>query len=199
MANTFLQAQGINVGKSLAEPDFHKTALEIIAAAKAKGCEILLPVDGARGEGVQGRCGQSGPRCPRHTRRRHDPRRRAEVGRTPDRRARLAAAPCSGTARSAPSRSSRSATGTFALAREAARLTKAGKLVSVAGGGDTVAALERGWRDGSIHLRLDRGWRLPRMARRPGIAGRRGARAMTTAWPKAVDLRPRRHARRQCA
>ena len=31
--------------------------------------------------------------------------------------------------------------GTFALAREAARLTRAGKLVTVAGGGDTVAAL----------------------------------------------------------
>ena len=45
MANTFLQAQGVNVGKSLAEPEFHKTALEIMAEAKAKGCEIVLPVD----------------------------------------------------------------------------------------------------------------------------------------------------------
>ena len=45
MANTFLQAQGIGVGKSLAEPDFNATAREIMAAAASKGCEIILPVD----------------------------------------------------------------------------------------------------------------------------------------------------------
>ncbi|CAL1691120.1 Phosphoglycerate kinase [Brevundimonas subvibrioides] len=45
MANTFLFAQGIDIGGSLAERDMADTALEIIAEAKAKGCEILLPVD----------------------------------------------------------------------------------------------------------------------------------------------------------
>src|SRR5690606_2217299 len=45
MANTFLKAQGVNVGRSLAEPEFHETALKIITEAKAKGCEIVLPVD----------------------------------------------------------------------------------------------------------------------------------------------------------
>ena len=45
MANTFLQAQGIKVGKSLSEKDLGKTALEIIEKAKAANCEILLPVD----------------------------------------------------------------------------------------------------------------------------------------------------------
>src|SRR6187399_2789966 len=45
MANTFLQAQGIKVGKSLSEKDLGKTALEILAKAKAAKCEVLLPVD----------------------------------------------------------------------------------------------------------------------------------------------------------
>ena len=45
MANTFLAAQGFDVGKSLQEPDLHQTALKILAEAKAKGCEIVLPID----------------------------------------------------------------------------------------------------------------------------------------------------------
>jgi phosphoglycerate kinase len=45
MANTFLAAQGYDVGKSLQEPDLHATALKILAEAKAKGCEIVLPID----------------------------------------------------------------------------------------------------------------------------------------------------------
>ena len=45
MANTFLFAQGIDIGGSLAERDMAETALEIIAEAKARGCELLLPVD----------------------------------------------------------------------------------------------------------------------------------------------------------
>ena len=45
MANTFLAAQGYDVGKSLQEPDLHATALKILAEANAKGCEIVLPID----------------------------------------------------------------------------------------------------------------------------------------------------------
>jgi phosphoglycerate kinase len=45
MANTFLAAQGYDVGKSLQEPDLHATALKILAESKAKGCEIVLPID----------------------------------------------------------------------------------------------------------------------------------------------------------
>ena len=45
MANTFLSAQGFDVGKSLQEIDLHETALKILAEAKAKGCEIVLPDD----------------------------------------------------------------------------------------------------------------------------------------------------------
>lgn len=46
MANTFLYALGHKVGKSLHEPDFKATALEIMASAKKEKCRILLPVDG---------------------------------------------------------------------------------------------------------------------------------------------------------
>ncbi len=45
MANTFLYAQGIDIGGSLAEKDMADTAREILAEAEAKGCDILLPVD----------------------------------------------------------------------------------------------------------------------------------------------------------
>ncbi len=45
MANTFLVAKGVEVGKSLAERDMADTAREIMAEAEAKGCKLLLPVD----------------------------------------------------------------------------------------------------------------------------------------------------------
>jgi len=45
MANTFLFAMGIAVGKSLCEPDLCETAREIFAESKRSGCEILLPTD----------------------------------------------------------------------------------------------------------------------------------------------------------
>ena len=45
MANTFLAAQGIGVGKSLQEAEMHATARAILAAAAAANCEVVLPVD----------------------------------------------------------------------------------------------------------------------------------------------------------
>ncbi len=45
MANTFLAAQGRNVGKSLQEPELHGTARDILTAAAQRGCAVLLPVD----------------------------------------------------------------------------------------------------------------------------------------------------------
>lgn len=45
MANTFLLAQGYNIGASMAEPEMTDTALKIIDEAKKNGCEIILPVD----------------------------------------------------------------------------------------------------------------------------------------------------------
>lgn len=45
MANTFLAAQGHNVGKSLSEPEFFDTAKKILERAKDKRVEVILPVD----------------------------------------------------------------------------------------------------------------------------------------------------------
>ncbi len=50
MANTFLAAQGVGVGRSLQEPDMHETAREILAQARDGGCEIILPVDAVTAE-----------------------------------------------------------------------------------------------------------------------------------------------------
>ena len=66
--------------------------------------------------------------------------------------------------------------GTFALARAAAALTKAGKLTSVAGGGDTVAALNAAGVTGRFHLRVDGRRRVPGVAGGARAAGDRGAR-----------------------
>lgn len=140
MANTFLLASGSAIGASLAEPDMADTAREIMAKAKAAGCEIVLPQDVvvaerlAAGVPVQtvAACAvpaglmilDAGPQS------------------VADINARLAAAKTVvwngplGVTEVPPFE-----TATFATAREAARLTQAGGLLSVAGGGDTVAAL----------------------------------------------------------
>eukprot|EP01037_Dinobryon_pediforme_P006675 gene6675-6745_t len=45
MANTFLAADGVNVGRSLQEAEMHATARDITARARQAGCTIVLPVD----------------------------------------------------------------------------------------------------------------------------------------------------------
>jgi phosphoglycerate kinase len=45
MANTFLYAQGYGVGSSLCEKDLKETALEIMAAAETENCRVILPID----------------------------------------------------------------------------------------------------------------------------------------------------------
>lgn len=140
MANTFLLAQGVKIGKSLAEPDFVGTVAEIKAAAKAAGCTIHLPVDavlatkleagvatrtaGLDAVGADEMILDIGPRSVAAV--------TAALGTC---RTLLWNGPV-GAFEIAPF-----GEGTFAIACEAARLTKAGTLVSVAGGGDTVAAL----------------------------------------------------------
>ena len=140
MANTFLQAMGIAVGKSLAEPDFHSTARDIMTEAKQKGCEIVLPVDAVVAtEFKEGAAHKV-----------------VTVSNVPADAMILDVGPQSVARTSALLEHTRTllwngplgafeiapfGDGTFALARAAAALTKAGKLVSVAGGGDTVAAL----------------------------------------------------------
>lgn len=140
MANTFLQAQGINVGKSLSEPDFHAKAHEIVKAAADKGCKIVLPIDGVVAKEFKANAA-------------HEV---LPVEKTPADGMILDTGPksvaeiikllgdCKTVLWNGPVGAFETAPfgdGTFAIAREVAKLTKAGKLVSVAGGGDTVAAL----------------------------------------------------------
>ena len=140
MANTFLQAQGIGVGKSLAEPDFHATAREILAAAQSKGCEIILPVDGVIAREFKAGAASSVVdinACPTDAM-------ILDVGPKSVAHLMHVLTACKTLLWNGPLGAFEIApfgTGTFALAKAAAAMTKAGKLVSVAGGGDTVAAL----------------------------------------------------------
>ncbi len=140
MANTFLLANGHAIGKSLAEPDLVSTAREIMDAATAKGCTIVLPVDGVVAAEFKAGAANSV----------------VDVTAIPADQMMLDVGPksiahlskviegCGTLLWNGPLGAFEIAPfgeGTFALAKQAAAMTKAGKLVSVAGGGDTVAAL----------------------------------------------------------
>jgi phosphoglycerate kinase len=140
MANTFLQAQGINVGKSLSEKDLGATAREIMEKAKAANCEILLPVDvvvagefkaGAPSEVVDAKA------CP-------DDKMILDVGPRSIQIYAKQVAKCATLVWNGPLGAFEIKpfdNGTVTLARTVAEQTGAKKLLSVAGGGDTVAAL----------------------------------------------------------
>ena len=142
MANTFLVAQGIEVGKSLAERDMAATALEILGKAKAAGCVIHLPVDvvvarefkaGAANETV------AASACPADAMILDaGPQTVAELTKVFGACKTLIWNGPLGAFEIEPFNAA-----TNAAARVAAGLTRAGKLVSVAGGGDTVAALNQ--------------------------------------------------------
>ena len=140
MANTFLLALGKNIGKSLAEPDLVATAQKIMDQAKAAKREIVLPVDAVVAEKFEA----------------HAPSRVVDIDKVGERDMILDIGPRS--VEQVISVLARSKTlvwngpfgafemepfdnGTVEVAEAAAELTAAGKLVSVAGGGDTVAAL----------------------------------------------------------
>jgi len=140
MANTFLAARGNAVGKSLCEPDLAHTALEIITAAKARGTEIVLPVDAVIAREFKAGAAASVvdiADCPADAMILDvGPKSVAHLTNVLDGCHTLLWNGPLGAFEIAPF-----GAGTFALAKAAAALTKAGKLVSVAGGGDTVAAL----------------------------------------------------------
>ncbi len=140
MANTFLAAAGFGIGKSLAELDLLGTAREIVAAANAKGCEIVLPVDAVIAR--EFKAGAASETVPVSA----VPADAMILDIGPQSVAHLAQvlAGCKTVLWNGPLGAFEIApfgVGTFALAQEAARLTRAGRIVSVAGGGDTVAAL----------------------------------------------------------
>ncbi|MFZ1217202.1 MAG: phosphoglycerate kinase [Pseudolabrys sp.] len=140
MANTFLLAQGKNVGKSLVETDLVSTAREIMDKAKAGKREIILPVDVVVAEKFEA----------------HASSRVVDTGKVGVTDMILDIGPRS--IEQVISVLARAKTlvwngpfgafemepfdnGTAEVAEAVAELTAAGKLVSVAGGGDTVAAL----------------------------------------------------------
>jgi phosphoglycerate kinase len=140
MANTFLAAQGKAIGKSLSENDMLGTARKILADAKATGCEFVLPVDAVVAQkfealapsrvvsvdavGAEDLILDTGPKSVEH------------VIATLARAKTLVWNGPFGAFEMEPFD-----LGTIKVAEAAAKLTAAGKLVSVAGGGDTVAAL----------------------------------------------------------
>jgi phosphoglycerate kinase len=140
MANTFLLAKGFDVGKSLAEPDLIGKATDILKAAAREGCEIILPVDVVTatefkaGADTQVRARDSvqsdemildvGPETV------------TDLLDAMDKSNTLIWNGPLGAFETPPFDTS-----TIEAAQYAAKLCRAGKVVAVAGGGDTVAAL----------------------------------------------------------
>ena len=140
MANTFLFASGIDIGKSLCERDMADTARRISSDAAAAGKRIVLPVDAVVAPAIT--AGDAAKTVP--------------IGRVPGDQMILDIGPqsieetvqavsaCKTLVWNGPLGAFEHAPfdkGTNALAQAVAKLTKSGKLLSVAGGGDTVAAL----------------------------------------------------------
>ena len=140
MANTFLAAQGHNVGTSLCEDSMLDTARTIMAQADKQGCTILLPRDAV--VAAKFAAGQRGQTCAAHA--------------VPEDKMILDAGPDA--VRDICAAFDKAATliwngplGAFEIepfdaatnhaAQHAATLTRKGQLTSIAGGGDTVAAL----------------------------------------------------------
>ncbi|NOD62992.1 MULTISPECIES: phosphoglycerate kinase [unclassified Ruegeria] len=140
MANTFLVAKGLNVGKSLAERNMKDTAAEILTKAESSGCTIVLPTDIVVADKFEA----------------HAPHQVLPADQCPEDSMILDAGPESVAAITEIFTKSKTLiwngplgafelepfdAATNAAALKAAALTRSGQLVSVAGGGDTVAAL----------------------------------------------------------
>lgn len=140
MANTFRFAQGHDVGASLAEKDLAEIALKILGRAQAQGCRVLLPTDVVVAETLD-------PGAPSRV---------IELDQIRPQERIFDLGPVSlGQILAAISESATLIwngplgvfevppfdAGTLQVARHAAALTKSGKLIAVAGGGDTAAAL----------------------------------------------------------
>jgi phosphoglycerate kinase len=140
MANTFLAAQGVAVGKSLQEADMHQTARDILARADAAGCTVVLPTDAVTAEKFAA----------------NPPTQTVPVAAIPADAMMLDVGPQTVAALVARLSTLKTLvwngplgafetppfdTATVALAKAVADATTGGRLVSVAGGGDTVSAL----------------------------------------------------------
>jgi phosphoglycerate kinase len=142
MANTFLAARGFAIGTSLCEHDLLDLAREIEAKAKANGCAILLPIDVVAATAF----------AP------HAPNRVCDAADVRPDEMILDAGPRAVAALAAAMEASKTVVwngplgafemepfdvGTMEAARTAGALAKAGRVIAVAGGGDTVSALNQ--------------------------------------------------------
>jgi phosphoglycerate kinase len=142
MANTFLAARGIAIGKSLCEHELLELAREIEAKASANGCAILLPTDVVAATAFAA----------------HAPNRVCDANEVQAEEMILDAGPRAVAALAAAMEASRTIVwngplgafemepfdiGTIEAARTAGALAKAGRAIAVAGGGDTVSALNQ--------------------------------------------------------
>ena len=140
MANTFLAAKGVAVGRSMCEHEMKETALAVLKTAADAGCDVLLPVDVVVAPAFAAGA----------------PATVVDVSAVPSDQMVLDIGPA--TVRTVTARLAQSRTllwngpfgafeikpfdaGTNGVARAAGELTEKGVLVSVAGGGDTVSAL----------------------------------------------------------
>jgi len=142
MANTFLAAQGINVGKSLCEHDLAETARDILRKAEAAGCEVILPRDIVVAREFKANAANetlAPDACPADAMILDaGPATVAYISEVLDKAKTLVWNGPLGAFEIAPFDAA-----TNAAASKAAELSRAGKLISVAGGGDTVAALNQ--------------------------------------------------------
>jgi phosphoglycerate kinase len=140
MANTFLHAQGINVGKSLVEKDLADTARRILDKAERTGCAIILPVDAV----IAFHFAANAPSHLYGVDAIPSDGMMLDIGEQSVDRIKGALDDAATLVWNGPVGAFELTPfdkATMALARYAATRTQAGKLISVAGGGDTVAAL----------------------------------------------------------
>lgn len=142
MANTFLYAQGFEVGRSLCEPELEKVVLEILNKALDNNCEIVIPIDVVLSSALK----------------KYSKTKIVKIGEVPPNQMIFDVGPASLARLSLMFEKCRTilwngplgafeidpfADGTIVAAQRVAELTAAGTLTSVAGGGDTIAALEK--------------------------------------------------------
>ena len=141
MANTFLAAQGIDMAASLMESDMISTARDIMASAETQNCQIILPVDGVAARefaaNAPSRTVENGALDADEM--------ILDVGPASVKLAETALRECHTLVWNGPMGAFEIPPfdkATNALASAAANLTKQGQLISIAGGGDTLAALK---------------------------------------------------------
>jgi len=177
MANTFLAAQGMDVGKSLAEHEMKDTALEILAKARDVNCDVILPTDIVVAREFKENAEYEvlpADACP-------DDAMILDAGpETVERITTVIEASKTlimngplGVFEMPPFHAA-----TFAMLFDIAKQTKAGALVSIAGGGDTVAAINAaGYADDFTYISTAGGAFLEWMEGKtlPGVAALEGA------------------------